>query len=93
MLVTCSSTFLPQRRMFLSEMVEEEEDLPPNQLLDHTDKPENRADAVTIEELNDKDVQQIHISAHTASVQVRCYSTVQAGMYIVSLVPRYIFLA
>ena len=72
---TCSSTFLPQRRMFLSEMVEEEEDLPPIQLLDRSDKPENRADAVTIEELNDEDIQPIHIGGHTASVQVSCYSS------------------
>ena len=70
MLVTCSSTFLPQRRMFLSEMVDEDEDMLPNQLLDHSDKPENRADAVTIEEFNDEDVQQIHSGGQTASVQV-----------------------
>ena len=70
MLVTCSSTFLPQRRVFLSEMVEEEEDLLPNQLLDRSDKPENEADAITIEEVNDEDIQPIHIGGQTASVQV-----------------------
>ena len=64
--------------MFLSEMVEEEEDLRPNQLLDRSDsgndEPENRADDITIEEINDEDIQQIHIGGHTASVQVRCCS-------------------
>lgn len=68
--------------MFLSERVEaeEEEDLLPNdQSLDHSDsdadEPENRDDAVTIEEvINDEDIQPIYIGRHKASVQVRSCS-------------------
>ena len=53
--------------------------LPNDQLLDHDsdsddDEPENRADLVTIENMNEEDIQPIHIGGHTASVQVRCCS-------------------
>ena len=66
--------------MFPSERVEAEEEnlLSNNQPLDHSDsdndEPENRADTITIEEINDEDIQPIHIGRHTASVEVRSCS-------------------
>ena len=62
--------------MFLSERVEEEEEnlLPSDQLLDHSDdddESDSSKDMNIIEELKDEDIQQIHIGGPTASVQVR----------------------
>ena len=64
----------------LSDRVEEEEDLPPNYpLQDHCDSDNDEEsdiseDDITIDEVNDKDIQPIHIGGHTASVQVRLCS-------------------
>lgn len=57
------------QRMHLTENIEEEEDLLlRDQLQIHSDvnEPENRADAITIETMKDKNK-----GGHTASVQVR----------------------
>ena len=61
--------------MFLNERVEEEEDLLPSDQhhsdSDNDEESDNSKDVITIEELKDEDIQQIHIGGHTASVQVR----------------------
>lgn len=69
--------FAPQRRRYHSENVEEEEDMllkdgQSDNSDSDDDEPENRVGEITIEDIDDEDIQPIHIGGHTVSVQVRC---------------------